>query len=125
MTFSLSAYCPTSGQFGIAVTSSSIAVAARCAFARAGVGAVATQNITDPRLGPLGLGMMEAGAPAEVALERLLADNPTAAYRQVALDMLEHVRRVTPLFAQFIRAKEGQAFLGRLDSEMSADEPRR
>lgn len=46
------------------------------------------------------------------------------AYRQVALDMLAHVRRVTPLFAQFIRAKEGAAFLGRLDSEMSADERR-
>jgi len=31
-------------------------------------------------------------------------------YRQVALDMLAHVRRVSPLFAQFIRAKEGGAF---------------
>ena len=45
-------------------------------------------------------------------------------YRQVALDMLAHVRRVSPLFAQFIRAKEGAAFLGRLDSEMTADERR-
>lgn len=45
-------------------------------------------------------------------------------YRQVALDMLAHVRRVSPLFAQFIRAKEGGAFLGRLDSEMTADERR-
>jgi thymidylate synthase ThyX len=45
-------------------------------------------------------------------------------YRQVALDMLAHVRRVSPLFAQFIRAKEGNAFLGRLDSEMTADERR-
>jgi hypothetical protein len=38
--------------------------------------------------------------------------------------MLAHVRQVTPLFAQFIRAKEGTAFLGRLDSEMTADERR-
>ncbi len=45
-------------------------------------------------------------------------------YRQVALDMLAHVRKVTPLFAQFIRGKEGEAFLGRLDSEMTADERR-
>ena len=45
-------------------------------------------------------------------------------YRQVALDMLAHVRKVTPLFAQWIRAKEGSAFLGRLDSEMTADERR-
>jgi thymidylate synthase ThyX len=45
-------------------------------------------------------------------------------YRQVALDMLAKVREVTPLFARFVRAKEGTAFLGRLDSEMTADERR-
>jgi thymidylate synthase ThyX len=45
-------------------------------------------------------------------------------YRQVALDMLAQVRAVSPLFAQFVRAKEGAAFLGRLDSEMTADERR-
>jgi thymidylate synthase ThyX len=45
-------------------------------------------------------------------------------YRQVALDMLAHVRAVSPLFAQFVRAKEGNAFLGRLESEMGADERR-
>ena len=45
-------------------------------------------------------------------------------YRQVALDMLNHVRKVSPLFAQFIRGVEGTAFLGRLDSEMTADERR-
>ncbi|MFM1871916.1 MAG: hypothetical protein RL398_1338, partial [Planctomycetota bacterium] len=43
-------------------------------------------------------------------------------YRQVALDMFAHVKRVTPLFAKYIRAKEGEAFLGRLESEMTADE---
>ncbi len=45
-------------------------------------------------------------------------------YRQVALDMFAHVRSVSPLFAQFVRAKEGEAFLGRLESEMTADERR-
>ncbi len=45
-------------------------------------------------------------------------------YRQVALDMFAHVRAVSPLFAKFIRAKEGEAFLGRLASEMTADERR-
>ncbi len=45
-------------------------------------------------------------------------------YRQVALDMFAHVRAVSPLFAQYIRAKEGAAFLGRLESEMTADERR-
>jgi hypothetical protein len=51
VTFSLAARCGKTGRFGIAVTSSSPAVAARCAHARAGVGAAASQNITDPSLG--------------------------------------------------------------------------
>ncbi|GIR51209.1 MAG: hypothetical protein CM15mP60_2700 [Alphaproteobacteria bacterium] len=52
MTFSIVARCAKTGQFGMAVASSSPAVAARCAYARAGVGAAASQNVTDPRLGP-------------------------------------------------------------------------
>ena len=50
MTFSLVARCRETGMFGVAVTSSSPAVAARCAYARAGVGAVASQNVTALRL---------------------------------------------------------------------------
>ncbi|MCA8977124.1 MAG: FAD-dependent thymidylate synthase [Planctomycetes bacterium] len=45
-------------------------------------------------------------------------------YRQVALDMFEHVQAVSPLFAEYVRAQKGGAFLGRLDSEMTADERR-
>ena len=71
MTFSIVARCAESGQFGMAISSSSPAVAARCAFARAGVGAVATQNVTDPRLGPKGLDLMASGFSAEAALEAL------------------------------------------------------
>ena len=58
MTFSIVARCADTGMFGVAVSSSSPAVAARCAYARAGVGAVASQNVTDPRLGPQGLDLM-------------------------------------------------------------------
>ena len=39
MTFSITAVCPATGMAGVAVSSSSMAVAARCAYARAGVGA--------------------------------------------------------------------------------------
>ena len=60
MTFSLVARCEDTGMFGVAVSSSSPAVAARCAYARAGVGGVASQNITDPTLGPRALDMMLA-----------------------------------------------------------------
>lgn len=85
MTFSISARCAKTGMFGIAVSSSSPCVAARCAHVRAGVGAVSTQNITDPRLGPKGLDLMAQGLPADVALARLVAEAPHVEYRQLAL----------------------------------------
>ncbi len=85
MTFSISARCQRTGMIGIAVSSSSPAVAARCAHARAKVGAVATQNVTDPTLGPRGLDLMASGLSAADALERLKADASHIEYRQVAL----------------------------------------
>lgn len=85
MTFSIVARCPRTGEFGMAVCSSSPAVAARCAHARAGIGAVATQNITDPTLGPKGLDLLACGLTAEEALERLRAEAPHIEYRQLAL----------------------------------------
>ena len=65
--------------------------------------------------------------PRQIAYFIELRSGPEGhfSYREVALDMLEHVRKVTPLFAKFIRAKEGSAFLGRLDTEMTADERRK
>ncbi len=71
--------------FGIAVSSSSPCVAARCAHARAGVGVVATQNITDPTLGPRGLDLMASGLNAQEALERIRAEAKFLDYRQLAL----------------------------------------
>ena len=85
MTFSLTGRCAETGMFGVAVTSSSMAVAARCAFVRAGVGAVATQNITDPRLGPMALNFMEDGMSATQALEAILSEHIDSPYRQLAL----------------------------------------
>ena len=85
MTFSISARCPASGMFGIAIASSSPAVAARCVHVRAGVGAVATQNITDPRLGTVGLNLMAHGASAVQARDILVASRADIDYRQLAL----------------------------------------
>ncbi len=84
MTFSISARCERTGQFGVAVSSSSPAVAARCAHARAGIGAVATQNITDPTIGPKGLALMADGVSAPDALERIKATSAFIDYRQIA-----------------------------------------
>ena len=83
MTFSLVARCAETGMFGVAISSSSPAVAARCSYARAGVGAVASQNITDPTLGPLALDLMQAGATAAQAIARIRADSAFIDYRQV------------------------------------------
>jgi uncharacterized Ntn-hydrolase superfamily protein len=83
MTFSIVARCERPQMFGMAIASSSPAVAARCAHARAGAGAVATQNITDPSLGPHILGSLAQGQSAQAALNAALGSTPFADYRQL------------------------------------------
>jgi uncharacterized Ntn-hydrolase superfamily protein len=83
MTFSLLARCPDTHRFGMVIASSSPAVAARCAHARAGVGVVASQNITDPGLGAAMLFRMQAGMSAAAALAEVVATAPHIDYRQV------------------------------------------
>ena len=83
MTFSLVARCAETGMFGIAISSSSPAVAARCSYARAGVGAVASQNVTDPTLGPLTLDLMESGMSAPEAIAEVQRRGKFIEYRQV------------------------------------------
>ncbi|MBT7330353.1 MAG: DUF1028 domain-containing protein, partial [Oceanospirillaceae bacterium] len=61
MTFSISGFCERTGMVGVAITTSSISVASRCPWIRAGVGAAATQNVTDPSLGNLMLDGLEQG----------------------------------------------------------------
>ncbi len=85
MTFSIAARCAVTGQFAVAVASSSPAVAARCAHARAGVGAVTTQNVTDPRLGPRGLDLLAGGMSAPEACAALRAEASHPQYRQLTL----------------------------------------
>jgi uncharacterized Ntn-hydrolase superfamily protein len=82
MTFSIIARCPTTGQFGAAVASSSPAVASRCIRGRHGVGAAASQNITDPDLGPLALDLMAGGMTPEQAIAEL-QKRPHIEYRQL------------------------------------------
>ncbi len=83
MTFSLVARCDETGMFGVAISSSSPAVAARCAYARAGVGAVASQNVTDPTLGPMALDLMERGMGAAEAVDEVRRRGRFIDYRQV------------------------------------------
>jgi uncharacterized Ntn-hydrolase superfamily protein len=83
MTLSIVARSADAKMFGVAIASSSPAVAARCAHARAGVGAVATQNITDPSLGPGTLDSLARGLTARAALDEALQTTPFGAYRQL------------------------------------------
>jgi uncharacterized Ntn-hydrolase superfamily protein len=85
MTFSIAARCTRTRMFGVAIASSSPAVAARCAHARTGTGAVATQNITDPALGPRILDVLARGLPADEALQEALQSTPFGAYRQLVV----------------------------------------
>ena len=69
--------------FGVAIASSSPAVAARCSYTRAGVGAVASQNITDPMLGPFALDLMQGGMNAKQAIAGVRDQGRYIEYRQV------------------------------------------
>lgn len=84
MTFSIVGRCARTGALGVAISSSSPAVASRCAYVRAGVGAAATQNVTDPRLGPALLDAMATGLDAHAAVAQVMASAPYADFRQLA-----------------------------------------
>ena len=83
MTFSLVARCSKTGMFGVAISSSSPAVASRCVYTRAGVGAVASQNVTDPTLGPKTLDYIQKGLSAKQAIEEVKHDSQFLEYRQI------------------------------------------
>ncbi|WP_027797975.1 DUF1028 domain-containing protein [Paraburkholderia acidipaludis] len=86
MTFSIVGRCAESGQLGIAISSSSIAVGARCPWARAGVGVVASQNVTLPALGPRILDLLEnGGGETGAAMQQALDADRWSQYRQVTV----------------------------------------
>jgi uncharacterized Ntn-hydrolase superfamily protein len=84
MTYSIAARCPQTNAFGIAITSSSIAVPARCAWVGP-LGLVVTQNVTDPALGPAGLTLLRQGLGAGAVLHALTLGTPDAAWRQAGV----------------------------------------
>lgn len=84
MTFSLLGI-DEDGLIGCVVSSSSPAVAARCAYVRAGVGAAASQNVTDPRLGPRLLDLLSDGHAPRDAIEAVVTAEPAIQYRQLAV----------------------------------------
>lgn len=85
MTYSIAGMCRRTGQFGAAVTTSSIAVGSRVPFALAGVGIMLTQHQTDPRLGPKGIALLKEGRRAgDVITALTTSGDPHIERRQLA-----------------------------------------
>ncbi len=84
-TYSIVALDEQTGQLGVAVQSHWFSVGTVVPWAKAGVGAVATQSIAEPSYGPKGLALMEQGIPADEALQSLLAKDIGKNVRQVAM----------------------------------------
>jgi uncharacterized Ntn-hydrolase superfamily protein len=85
MTFSLAARDPATGAFGMVLSSSSPAVAARCLHLRPLVGVAASQNVTNPALGPRLLDLLQAGSTAEEAVAQVVAEEAHPEHRQVTV----------------------------------------
>ena len=84
-TFSIVGYDPETEALGIAVQSKFFAVGSVVPWAEAGVGAIATQSHANTTYGPNGLKLLKSGLSAEQALERLIADDPGRATRQIGI----------------------------------------
>src|SRR5688572_2155150 len=84
-TYSIVARDPDTGDLGVAVQSHWFSVGAVVSWARAGVGAVATQSLVEPAYGPRALDLLSEGVGATAALERLVEGDEHAAVRQVAV----------------------------------------
>ncbi len=95
-TFSIVARCPQAGELGIAVSTAIPAVGAINPFARAGIGAIATQAVSDPHLGIDGLSLLAQGLTAPQAMERLLEADADREKRQISIvDARGHVAAFT------------------------------
>ena len=84
-TYSIVAYDDSTGQLGVAVQSHWFSVGSLVPWAKAGVGAVATQSLVKVEYGPDGLKGMEEGKVPHVILSELLADDDGRDLRQVAM----------------------------------------
>ncbi len=84
-TFSIAAADPETEELGIAVQSKFIAVGSVVPWAKAGVGAVATQSWANTSLGPKGIALLEEGRSPREALEMILAEDDGKEFRQVGM----------------------------------------
>ena len=84
-TYSIVAFDQETGELGVAVQSHWFSVGFLVPWAKAGVGAVATQSFVKVDYGPHGLKLMEEGMSADAALQKLVSEDEGEAVRQVAM----------------------------------------
>jgi uncharacterized Ntn-hydrolase superfamily protein len=85
MTFSIAAFDPENGDLGIAVQSKFPNVGVVIPFARAGIGAIATQSYCNTSFGPRGLTLLQKGASPQDVVDELIAGDEDHEYRQLAV----------------------------------------
>ena len=85
MTFSIVARDPQAGESGIAVQSKFLAVGAVVPWAKAGVGAIATQSWANTSYGPRGLELLASGLSVQETLAQLIGEDDGRASRQVGI----------------------------------------
>lgn len=83
MTFSVAGYCVRTGMFGVCVSTSSLAVGARCSWVKAKTGAALIQNYADPGLGPVALQALTDGRDAQATVDHLVSVGHGIAWRQI------------------------------------------
>jgi len=84
-TFSIVAFDPNTGELGIAVESKFLGVGAVVPWAKAGVGAIATQAYANTSYGPKGLELLAQGLSAQEVVDKLTADDPEGHRRQIGV----------------------------------------
>jgi uncharacterized Ntn-hydrolase superfamily protein len=84
-TFSIVAFDPDGAEWGVAVASKFLAVGSVVPWAKAGVGAVATQAFANIKYGPEGLDLMADGRSAEEAIAELISADEGSEHRQVGV----------------------------------------
>src|SRR5699024_78060 len=85
MTFSITARCEKTNQLGVAVSTKLPAVGTLCPFAKAKIGAIATQSFVNPYIGINGIHYLNEKIDASSVLEEVIADDLAPVMRHVGI----------------------------------------
>ena len=95
-TFSIVAFDPKTGDLGVAVASKFLAVGSVVPYAKAGVGAIATQSFANTTFGPKGLELLRKGLTPSQVLKQLLASDKDREFRQVGIVAVSYTHLTLP-----------------------------